>query len=148
MVKRKAVAASDSEDGSDASVQASPPPSKKTSAKKPKITISDEEDESGSEDEKPLKKPQSKAKGKSKSKAAEVEASSDDEVTVHKSSEGEKYVDLGKKKRATVRSFKGMALIDIREFWGEGGSEKPGKKGISLNAEQALGNVEEKYAHY
>jgi hypothetical protein len=42
------------------------------------------------------------------------------------SSEGDKYVDLGKKKRATVRSFKGKAFIDIREFYGDDGNEKPG----------------------
>lgn len=51
-------------------------------------------------------------------------------------SEGEKYIDLGKKKRATVRSFKGTPLLDIREFYGADGEEKPGKKGISLTLEQ------------
>ncbi|KAF5322563.1 hypothetical protein D9619_001778 [Psilocybe cf. subviscida] len=50
--------------------------------------------------------------------------------------EGDKYIDLGKKKRAVVRSFKGMALIDIREYYGADGDEKPGKKGISLTPEQ------------
>ena len=52
-------------------------------------------------------------------------------------SEGEKYIDLGKKKRATVRSFKGIPLLDIREFYGADGQEKPGKKGISLTLDQA-----------
>ncbi|KNZ77749.1 RNA polymerase II transcriptional coactivator SUB1, partial [Termitomyces sp. J132] len=51
-------------------------------------------------------------------------------------SDGDKYVDLGKKKRATVRSFKGTPLIDIREFYGNDDDEKPGKKGISLTLEQ------------
>ena len=51
-------------------------------------------------------------------------------------SEGEKYIDLGKKKRATVRSFKGTPLLDIREFYGADDQEKPGKKGISLTLEQ------------
>jgi hypothetical protein len=50
--------------------------------------------------------------------------------------EGDKYIDLGKKKRAVVRSFKGMALIDIREYYGADGDEKPGKKGISLTPDQ------------
>jgi Transcriptional Coactivator p15 (PC4) len=35
-----------------------------------------------------------------------------------------------------VRSFKGVPLIDIREFYGAEGDEKPGKKGISLTLEQ------------
>jgi len=52
------------------------------------------------------------------------------------SSDGEKYIDLGKKKRATVRSFKGIPLLDIREFYGADGQEKPGKKGISLTLDQ------------
>ncbi|XP_006461107.1 hypothetical protein AGABI2DRAFT_70431, partial [Agaricus bisporus var. bisporus H97] len=53
-----------------------------------------------------------------------------------KSVEGDKYIDLGKKKRATVRSFKDIPLLDIREFYGTGSEEKPGKKGISLTLEQ------------
>ncbi len=53
-----------------------------------------------------------------------------------KGSEGDKYIDLGKKKRATVRSFKDIPLLDIREYYGIGSDEKPGKKGISLTLEQ------------
>jgi hypothetical protein len=36
------------------------------------------------------------------------EGSNGDETTIHTTSEGDKYVDLGKKKRATVRTFKGL----------------------------------------
>ncbi|KAG6878823.1 hypothetical protein C0992_007444 [Termitomyces sp. T32_za158] len=60
----------------------------------------------------------------------------EDEITVKTTPDGDKYVSLGKKKRATVRSFKGTPLIDIREFYGNEGDEKPGKKGISLTVEQ------------
>lgn len=49
---------------------------------------------------------------------------------------GEKYIDLGKKKRATVREFKGSVFLDIREYYGADNQEKPGKKGISLTLEQ------------
>ena len=70
--------------------------------------------------------------------------------------EGEQYIDLGRNRRATVRVFKGTSLfpdavrqsgsdgdhhpgiplIDIREFFNSGKDQKPGKKGISLKAEE------------
>ncbi|KAF8844356.1 PC4-domain-containing protein, partial [Paxillus ammoniavirescens] len=65
-----------------------------------------------------------------------VKAGEQPDVKVLKNAEGEKYVDLGKKKRAAVRSFKGQVFVDIREFYGPDGDEKPGKKGISLTFEQ------------
>ncbi|KAG6336037.1 hypothetical protein ID866_3053 [Astraeus odoratus] len=58
------------------------------------------------------------------------------EVKILKNTEDEKYLDLGKKKRATVRTFKGKVFLDIREFFGPDNDEKPGKKGISLSQEQ------------
>lgn len=45
-------------------------------------------------------------------------------------------IELGKMKRVTVRKFKDMNLIDIREFYVDSkGDKKPGKKGISLTEE-------------
>lgn len=58
------------------------------------------------------------------------------DVVVRCTSDGDKYIDLGKKKRATVRSYKGNVFVDIREFYGADGDEKPGKKGVSLNLDQ------------
>ena len=55
---------------------------------------------------------------------------------IHINSDGDTYIDLGKKRRAVVRSFKGTPLLDIREYYGTEGEEKPGKKGISLQLEQ------------
>ena len=55
---------------------------------------------------------------------------------MHRTAEGDSYIDIGKKKRVTVRVFKGTPLIDIREYYGPEGDEKPGKKGISLTVEQ------------
>ncbi|SCU94546.1 LADA_0G09208g1_1 [Lachancea dasiensis] len=45
--------------------------------------------------------------------------------------------ELGKNKRVTVRQFRNMNLIDIREYYADSssGEMKPGKKGISLTEE-------------
>jgi len=76
--------------------------------------------------------------GVDKHLALQGEAPSDEStpIIINTNAEGEKYIDLGKKKRVTVRTFKGMPLIDIREFYGADGDEKPGKKGISLQPDQ------------
>lgn len=46
--------------------------------------------------------------------------------------------ELGKNKRVTIRRFKNLNLIDIREYYLDqsSGEMKPGKKGISLTEEQ------------
>ena len=48
---------------------------------------------------------------------------------------GEKEVAflLDKRKRVTVHKFKGQLKIDIREYYDDNGTMKPGKKGLSLN---------------
>ncbi|KAK0241606.1 transcriptional Coactivator p15-domain-containing protein [Armillaria nabsnona] len=149
MAKRKVAESSEDEafidDASDASE--SKPKPKRTKAKKtgnssdedvpsaakgkakPRSKKAKKAEQSSDEDE-PIE-----AKSKEKKKASN-DSQSDAEVVVHKTSDGDKYIDLGKKKRATVRSFKGMPLLDIREFYGQEGDEKPGKKGISLSLEQ------------
>ncbi|KAI3632234.1 hypothetical protein MIR68_009340 [Amoeboaphelidium protococcarum] len=59
-----------------------------------------------------------------------------------KNDQGEYFFSIGNprhKKRVTVRRLKNSTLIDIREFYEDkDGDLKPGKKGISLTAEQWL----------
>ncbi|VDM33165.1 unnamed protein product [Hydatigera taeniaeformis] len=58
--------------------------------------------------------------------------------TYEKSANGDKLIDLTGRKYVSVRSFRGRMLVDIREYYEDksDGGLKPGKKGISLNAEQ------------
>ncbi|KAM5530083.1 hypothetical protein V8D89_016249 [Ganoderma adspersum] len=147
MGKRKAAASSsDEEDDILLSVPASSPErplqtARRTGKKaKPKA---DSDGESEEEEEKPVKK-KSKAKEKGKAvkppsiKKPKIHAPDEDtgDVKTGVTTEGERFVDLGKKKRATVRMFKGSKLLDIREFYGDEDDLKPGKKGVSINQEQ------------
>ncbi|KLO06438.1 PC4-domain-containing protein [Schizopora paradoxa] len=105
-----------SEHSADEGASADPPPAKKAK----KATTSKKSDE---------KKEQS-------SKAASKKSKGSVGKVLYSNPDGEKYIDLGKKRRITVRSFKGMTQVDIREFYGDDGDEKPGKKGIALSPEQ------------
>ncbi|KAF8482584.1 transcriptional Coactivator p15-domain-containing protein [Russula ochroleuca] len=115
--KRKATEkeASDSDDNAQ-HLDEAPRPAAKT-VKKPRLSSKNDESDSDSED-------------------------IDIKTKLQKNSEGDMYVDLGKKKRVTVRSFKGTTLVDIREYYGNEGDEKPGKKGIALSVEQWKSLVE------
>ncbi|KAF8070119.1 transcriptional Coactivator p15-domain-containing protein [Lyophyllum atratum] len=149
MAKRKASSDEDEHDNSDyqeSSAEEQPKPRSKRTATHRKI-VKEESDSEGAavkeedeldSDEPPLaKKPKTEPPEDTKppKKNASKDIERDDNV-VKTSSEGDKYINLGKKKRATVRSFKGISLVDIREFYEAGGEEKPGKKGISLTLEQ------------
>jgi len=99
-------------------------------------------DVSDSKAKKSKSKQSTSTKGKSSStktktaKKPKIDASDDESTHEEKatprvptSSQGEKYVDLGKMKRVTVRPFKGQLYVDIREFYAAGPDEqKPGKK--------------------
>ncbi|KAI0699216.1 transcriptional Coactivator p15-domain-containing protein [Cytidiella melzeri] len=106
-------------------------PKRQIAIKKPKF----ESEEKSEEEERPLKKRKKNEKSSpSKKVSKDVDVADPGALLVNES--GEKYVDLGKKKRATVRVFKGTTFLDIREYYAAGGEDKPGKKGISLSAEQ------------
>ncbi|OCB90672.1 PC4-domain-containing protein [Sanghuangporus baumii] len=102
--------------------EVSPPPPKKSKK---------------SSEKKPEKKP-GKTKGSTKDSSPSDSSGKKGNVAknVFTNADGEKFVDLGKKRRVTVRSFKGSVLVDIREFYGKDDDLQPGKKGISLSPEQ------------
>ncbi|KAG1742821.1 transcriptional Coactivator p15-domain-containing protein [Suillus lakei] len=84
-----------------------------------------------------IKKPKIASSSSQSPTGSKKKSTDDNDVKVFTSPEGERYVQLGQKKRVTVREFKGKILVDIREFYGKDGEdEKPGKKGISLNPDQ------------
>ncbi|PCH43594.1 PC4-domain-containing protein [Wolfiporia cocos MD-104 SS10] len=135
MVKRKSAAAPrDEEDAQEYASDSIPePPVKRKTAKTPTVRPRYDQEEEEEEDQPPRKRA---SKSTAKPTSSKLEESEDQGVYVKANDEGEKYIDLGKKRRATVRSFKGTVFLDIREYYGAEGDEKPGKKGISLSLEQ------------
>ncbi|UJR31059.1 hypothetical protein I4U23_018569 [Adineta vaga] len=49
---------------------------------------------------------------------------------------GERLYEFGKLRYVSVSEFRGKPYINIREYYDDKGVEKPGKKGISLTADQ------------
>ncbi|KAL1696331.1 transcriptional Coactivator p15-domain-containing protein [Schizophyllum commune] len=99
----------------------------KKSKKKVQSESEEEDDDSEEEEVKPRKKVQKQKKESDVSSSSALKQDGDME-----------YVDLGGKKRASASEFKGQRYINIREYYVDkaSGEEKPGKKGIALNAEQ------------
>jgi len=126
MAKRKTI--SDDEVPSEFSDTESKPKSG-TRSKRTEVARaeSDQDELSSNEDEPPLAR---------KASAQKKQKTTSGDLVVHSTSKGDNYIYLGKKKRATVKTFNGTHLIDIRQFYGVDGDEKPGKKGISLTLEQ------------
>jgi len=83
----------------------------------------------------------SAAKGKAKAPRADEQTESAEVDGIEfKVTGGESWLELGlkSKKRVTVRKFKGNTLVDIREYYEDrdSGEMKPGKKGVSLSADE------------
>ncbi|KAI0930557.1 hypothetical protein AcW1_009216 [Taiwanofungus camphoratus] len=86
--------------------------SRRAKAPRRKRPNSEDDDDERDEEDEEEDNHTSKRKRMSKAKDTSSKAGEDMQSTsVKVNSEGEKYVDLGKKRRATVRSFKGMSWI-------------------------------------
>ncbi|KAF8540682.1 transcriptional Coactivator p15-domain-containing protein [Trichophaea hybrida] len=71
------------------------------------------------------------------SKRTKTKATQGETGKKFKDDEGNAYWELGGRlRRVTVSKFKGKTFINIREHYEKDGKVLPGKKGISLNAEQ------------
>merc|ERR1712227_1098796 len=95
---------------------------KKYEMPKSKERVSTSESDS---DYEPNKKKQKKTEDKKKN----------DKLT---NDEGDELIELGKMKYASVSTFKGKKMVNIREYYNDKstGEMKPGRKGITLLADQ------------
>ncbi|VDO55436.1 unnamed protein product [Haemonchus placei] len=96
---------------------------------------SEEEMKPKKEEKKKEKSKKDKSKKESKKESKKV---SNQLSYVSSSYTENSMIELGSMRYVTVRSFRGKALIDIREFYTDkaSGEMRPGKKGISLSKEQ------------
>ncbi|BFY97220.1 hypothetical protein BsWGS_00260 [Bradybaena similaris] len=103
------------------------------------LTSSDSESEGSDEPKPKKKKPEAKPEKKKETKKETKEAKPDKEdgaSSPTKTPSGEYMFQLGKMRFATVNEFRGKVMVGIREYYEKDGELRPGKKGISLSAEQ------------
>ncbi|ORY89344.1 transcriptional Coactivator p15-domain-containing protein [Leucosporidium creatinivorum] len=88
-------------------------------------------------DKKPTVKKSKKVKKEPTPEQEDSDSDSEEEEKMSTNDEGDRFLRLSNNRRVTVRQFKGKTLVDIRETYEKDGKDGlPGKKGISLNAEQ------------
>ncbi|OCL13580.1 PC4-domain-containing protein [Glonium stellatum] len=72
----------------------------------------------------------------SKSKKSKTEVHSAERPTMKKDGDGNEYWEISRTRRVGISDFKGMALVNIREYYEKDGEMQPGRKGISLSLDQ------------
>ncbi|XP_074664994.1 activated RNA polymerase II transcriptional coactivator p15-like [Strix aluco] len=92
--------------------------------------------ESGPEKEEGKKRKKEMSSKSEKRLKTEAKPSKVTEEPLEQGSEEEGMFQIGKMRYVRVSCFKGKVLVDIREFYADEGSMKPGRKGIALSAEQ------------
>ncbi|KAJ8488664.1 hypothetical protein ONZ45_g13872 [Pleurotus djamor] len=112
--------------------QTQPAPSSSSRKSHKRKSLDDEDSDSGREVEKSAKQSAKKAKKDNPKKDPPKTKPGDVGLTMS----GESFIELGKQKRASISEFKGVPYLNIREYYGPPGDEKPGKKGIALSREQ------------
>ena len=83
----------------------------------------EKEEENEEEDEEEKEEEESSNKNSPKKNKKSELVVTDDEVILH----------LDNKKRLTISKFKGRLFVNIREYYDDNGTMKPGKKGITLS---------------
>lgn len=103
---------------------------KKTIISKDTISTSDEDDPfSQSTSSSPTKPTSVNKKAKYEPKKGINKSDDGRGEQEEKDDEDGHVIPISSKRRVTVRQWKSNVLVDIREFWGEEGDLKPGKKG-------------------
>ncbi|KAL3667240.1 hypothetical protein V7S43_007474 [Phytophthora oleae] len=84
----------------------------------------------------PLARFAAQRKAKRKELASKKQPQAQAKAVSKTNEQGDVVFEMSSKRRVTVRKWKNMKFVDIREFYDDNGQPKPGKKGISLSPDQ------------